>query len=228
MKNLLALAGLLFLFPSLNAQERRTLSDRDFTELEVHGNFEVMLRQGDHPEIVASSDDIGDIELDFDGNRVTISWDDDWDMDFDREAILYITMVEIEEIDISGVVNLESFNSLHATNIYLHTSGSSRMEVGVVVSDRLNIRCSGASSATVFGTSTVSKVRTSGSSDLHAFDMISQICEVRTSGSSDASIHATSSVSATASGSSDIYISGDPEVDGTTTGSADITRADKN
>lgn len=216
-----------FLSTALLAQERELLSSRTFTELEVHGNFEVLLRQGSQSEIIAASDDIGDIELDFDGERVAISWDNDWDMDFDREATLYITMAEIDEIDISGSVNLEAFNSIHSSNLNVRTSGSSQIELGVRVEDKLEIRCSGSSAASIFGTSTLTEVRTSGSSDLHAFDLVTRIAEIRSSGASNASIYALSSVNAKASGSSDIQIQGEAEIEATTSGAADITRTSK-
>lgn len=210
-------------------QERETLSNKDFTQLDVQGNFEVLIRQGERSEVIAAAEDrrdLDDIELDFEGDLLTISWDG-WDLGWDREAVLYITVKDIESIEISGVVNLKGANTLQASHLELRTQGSSSMELGVEVSEELEVRCSGSSDASLFGSSSEAEIRTSGSSSLSALELEIRNAEIRTSGASDASLFVTNRTHAKASGASSIEIAGGSEIDSTTSGAADISRISK-
>ncbi len=224
MKKLFTFILLVLLAININAQERRVLSTQSFTELEVSGSFDVLIRQGPNYEIVAESEDFDEIDLDFDDDELSISWDGSWLSRSSGNTKLYITVRDINSIDIGGAVQMNGANTLNSSSLELSSSGASHLDIRVSVSGIVEASCSGASQITLTGNCGTLDADISGSSDLNASDMVCAVAKVNASGASDASINASQSANIESSGASDVTVRGEAEIISETSGASSVRR----
>ena len=162
---------------------------------DASGSFEVVIAQGDTQNITVE----GQANLiDILSTRVAGGI---WDLRFTenvrnaRDFTVYITVPNIDEINLSG-------------------SSAIRSE-GTLILDALSITGSGSATINLAGTVDTQTIRISGSGTVRNFDFVSRVTTVTVSGSGDIEVTATEALDATVSGSGDIRYRGNPASVGT-------------
>lgn len=172
---------------------------------DASGSFEIVIAQGDIQNITVE----GQANLiDILSTRVVGGI---WDLRFTenvrnaRDFTVYITVPNIDEINLSG-------------------SSAIRSE-GALILDALSITGSGSAAIDLAGTVDIQTIRISGSGTVRNFDFVSRVTTVTVSGSGDIEVTATETLDATVSGSGDIRYRGNPaSVDTRISGSGSVSK----
>lgn len=203
----------LILFVS-NAQ-KRNIDVSGFSELSFGIPGTVYLKQGSEENVVVDCDDdvFDKIEFEVNGDKLSIrkkgklSWKNGIR---NSELNIYITMINVEAISLSGSGKIEGDNQINTEDLKLSVSGSGGIDLDVD-GDELEIRISGSGDVDLKGTSQRVNARISGSGKVNAQDMNTQVFKASVSGSGNCYITATDEIDAKISGSGNIYYSGDPK-----------------
>ena len=193
-----------------------------FTSLEVSGAFSVYLTQGNSEALTVEADEnlMQYIKTEVHGDRLEIYVEDKNIKKF-SEMNIYLTFEELEMIDISGAVSLQSENSLKFNDLSLEGSGASElkldMEVGMLDAD-----FSGASEIDLTGKAKAARFDFSGASELDAYDFVIEACELDVSGAAEARIHVTGSLEVDASGAASVKYKGSPSVSTDVSGAGSV------
>ena len=185
-----------------------------FHQLVVSGPFRIMVKQGKEVGLAVSSENVelrDAIEVNVkDGVlRIKFGGAKKLNMKGKARAVIYVSVTEIDSMNLSGVSSLVTDGQLAVTSLGISISGASDLD-GAIQAERLNIRQSGASDVKLKGNVNIMNVQLSGASDLKAFDLISNSCHAVISGASDMKINVSRHLEAKVSGASDLRYSGNP------------------
>ncbi len=139
-----------------------------------------------------------------------------------KKTAVYISFEDLEKLEVSGAVDLESAGTITVDDLKVRASGASDLELSLSCGD-LKFNVSGASDVDVDGNAANLDINISGASDMDAFQLKAEKVFVDASGASNIKIHALQRLSAESSGASDIIYKGDPEVNRiSTSGAGDV------
>ena len=192
-----------------------------FNAIEVGGAFDIILKQGTAEKCMVEADDnlIGYIVTEVKGNTLKIYQEKGF-----RDAgelNLYISFVELENIEISGAAELEAKDKLELGDFGLIASGASEVEMELEAAIiRLNI--SGATEVKMKGNADKLKGDFSGASEFDGWDLKVKEAEIEASGSSDVEINVSEELKIDASGASSVDFKGNPRVMKHVSGAADV------
>ncbi len=205
------------------AEETRNVND--FTALDVSGGFEVILSQGSTQKVVIEADDnlMKEIITEVRGGELNIYTRDN--VRPKSKMVARITFVKLEDIEISGAVNIKGNGQLTFDRLGLDGSGASEIELEANVRN-LSADLSGASTLRLKGNGGTVSIECSGASKLHLSDFIVSEMSLDLSGASNAHVYVTDKLSVEASGASDIRYKGDPKIYTNTSGAASVKRVD--
>ena len=214
--------------PAVNAQERQVLDLRDFNAIDVGGNIDVDIHQGQNflVELNIPEDELDDFLIEVDGSTLKINrrrgaggffglWGSNLSVD--------VTLPELESIRASGGADVSVPEMISGEILSISASGGSDIDIHIEVTE-LEINTSGGSDVYVQGTTESAQIKASGGSDLNARDLNAREVHVQTSGGSDTHISVSDRIEGTASGGSDIVYTGNPQiVDVNVSGGSDVT-----
>lgn len=210
----LALIALLLQFTaisSLFAQvKKETREVKNFSAIEVSGAFEVTLTQGSSEslQIEAESDVMPDIVTRVVGNTLKI-YVDGW-QNVRGPLKAYLTFKDLNSIDVSGAVSVESPDQLRFDQLSFEGSGASEVNMELTVT-KLSLDLSGASKMMLKGKADKVDADCSGASKLRMGNLETRDFRFECSGASEAEIWATESLSIDCSGASSVRYKGNPE-----------------
>ena len=109
-------------------KEERNVSNS--SRLNVGGAFKVFLAQGDQEKIVieADADEMKDIKTEVAGNTLKIYMDSQWSSRY-HEITIWLTFKNLEKIDFSGAVEVESQGMLNFSELDMDISGASEINL---------------------------------------------------------------------------------------------------
>ncbi|UII33008.1 DUF2807 domain-containing protein [Fulvivirga ulvae] len=198
---------------SLFAQQSEIRELSSFNQLSFSTAGKVYLTQGSNQkvELKGSKEVLEKIETEVRGGRLIIkkessgwfSWSDDGDLE------VYITIPEIEEINISGSGKIYGKNTIKAGDMEISVSGSGSVNLNATVSD-LDLSISGSGEISLEGTARYVDLSISGSGSLGAEDLKSDSYKIKISGSGSCKVFAEKSIDASISGSGSVYYKGSP------------------
>lgn len=194
----------------------------EYSGLDISSAFNVVIMQGDHYSLTVEADEnlLPVIETKVKRGVLYISTKENI-RKFEKMNI-YITFVDIDRMEISGAVDLESKGVLNLNNLDLECSGATDIDLSLEVST-LRVDISGASDLNLEGRCGMFVIDVSGASDLNAFDMKANDVRVDASGASSVKVFAISSINADVSGASDVSYKGNPDTNNiTTSGAGDV------
>ena len=214
--------------PPVDAQERQVLDLRDFNAIDVGGNIDVDIHQGQNflVELNIPEDELDDFVIEVNGSTLEINrsrgaggffglWGSNLSVD--------VTLPELEAVRASGGANVSAAETISGEILSISASGGSEIDMHIEVTE-LEINTSGGSDVYVRGTTESAQIKTSGGSDLNAGDLNARKVHVQTSGGSDTYISVVDRIEGTASGGSDIVYTGNPQiVDVNVSGGSDVT-----
>ncbi|QIL76710.1 head GIN domain-containing protein [Hymenobacter sp. HDW8] len=229
---LLAALFVLSAFRLAPTAEREVRSVPAFTQLNLAGSFNIVLRQGSTQkvEVEASPEDLSHIETTVTNGKLRVgakqekktgglSWSS---YSFKRPVTVYVTMPTIEALGVSGSGNMTTTDPIQGNELQLSVSGSGHMKLGRVQANRLKSSVSGSGEITMSGTSPRHEVSISGSGQVNAPNMRSETCRVTISGSGNCRIEVTKTLDASLAGSGNVYVTGKPQINASTAGSGRV------
>ncbi|MBC6608667.1 DUF2807 domain-containing protein [Hymenobacter sp. BT188] len=239
MKNLrlsfLSLLAALFVLSAFRLNPTNETEKRNvpaFTQLNLAGSFNVVLRQGSPQKVEVDSDprDLLHIETTVTNGKLRVgtkqekkgsglSWSS---YNFKRPVTVYITMPNIEALGVSGSGNMSAAEAIQGNNLELSVSGSGRMKLSRVQANKLKSSVSGSGEIAMSGTSPRHEVSISGSGQVNAPNMRSETCRVSISGSGNCRIEVTKTLDASLAGSGNVYVTGKPQINASTAGSGRV------
>jgi hypothetical protein len=147
----------------------------------------------------------------------------DWNWMGHKKIVVYVTVRDINSVEISGSGNVSFKDGLHAKSLNISVSGSGDV-VGKVETKELACDISGSGNMKLSGHAESSSISVSGSGDYSAREVATASTSVQVSGSGNASINASNSINASVSGSGDVrYTGGAQHVVKSKSGSGDIS-----
>ena len=195
-----------------------------FTGIDVGGAFQVVLKQGDKESLTIEADEnlMECIRTKVEGGILVISTEKTI-IKFEKLKV-YITFKTLDQMDMSGAVELWSENSLHFDDLDIEASGASEVEMNFTAQN-LNMDISGASEMNLSGKTSQATIDISGATDMSADDLEIETCHMTMSGAGDAKIYVTKELDIEVSGAGSVRYRGDPEkVNEHVSGAGDIDR----
>ncbi|MBN3034264.1 MAG: DUF2807 domain-containing protein [Bacteroidales bacterium] len=182
-----------------------------FTGLDVGGAFRVYLTQGtSHQLKIETDENLHDlIRTEVKGGTLHISTTSEI-RDFSALNV-FITFVELDEMDISGACRLTGENRTTFRNIDLDFSGASKVDLEMEAG-KIHLDISGASQAEIEGNAEEMKLDASGASHMDCRSLSVRKLETDISGASHVTIHVSDELSADVSGASSFRYAGDPRI----------------
>lgn len=202
--------------------QKRDISN--FTSIDVSNGFDVIISQGNECTVEVEADEnLHKVIITKVKNGVLHVYADE-NIRKAKKTAIYISFKDLESLDVSGAVDLESAGVINANELYVDCSGASDVELYLQV-NKLKLDVSGASDLDLEGTAAHFNADVSGASDIDAFQLHADNVSVDASGASSIDVHAVSTFEAESSGASDIRYKGDPKVNRvSTSGAGDVHR----
>ena len=203
-------------------KEERSVST--FNCIEAGGAFEIIIVKGDQQSLIIETDDNiidrivsevrnGELELHTNGNINNVT-----------KMVVYITMAELKDIDLSGAASLTSESRFENDDMDFELSGASSSDLKIKC-NKLDVDISGAANINLSGYAANIDLECSGASNFKAFELEADDAKIDCSGASNVKISVTKSLIGEASGASSITYKGNPaKVDVRTSGASDINR----
>jgi hypothetical protein len=189
----------------------RTEDVGKFTRLVIGGNFNVFLTQSDNPSLKLEMDEnlMDIVRITEEGNTLRI--DTKINILQARQKNLYITVKDLEKLDLTGAVKLtnDSVLQLHSLNIL--AAGAVRLDMSVETR-QLKLDLAGASECNIRGKADELRMQLSGAGDFDAYDLIASDVEIDMSGAGSARVYATEQLDVSISGAGSVRYRGDPDV----------------
>ncbi|MDZ4205581.1 MAG: head GIN domain-containing protein [Bacteroidales bacterium] len=190
---------------------KETLNIKDFNALRVSGAFSVYLSQGETESVVIEADDnIHDyIIAEVQGKTLRIGTRCIGISDATMKA--YISVKNLEEIKVSGAVELKGEVPLEVSRIALSSSGASKIDMELHC-ERLYVDLSGAGKIKLDGQANRAAVEISGAGEMNAKKLTCETLKIQVSGAGNAGVNVMKEIDARVSGAGNIRYRGNPKV----------------
>ncbi|MGB0882274.1 MAG: head GIN domain-containing protein [Vicingaceae bacterium] len=199
--------------------EKRTVST--FSKIDISGGFEVLLNQGNSEKVELEVDEnlIELIETKVKGNTLYISSEEPIG---NAESLkIFITVVDVEDIDASGAIELKNKGTYQAENLEIDISGAADIDLDVDV-ENLTMDMSGASETTLAGTSNNFEIKISGAGELDAKKMKARNTSIDISGAGSAIVNVKKKLKVDVSGAGSVQYKGNPKIEKSISGAGSI------
>jgi len=182
----------------------------DFEEIDVSGNFEIILKKGDEPAVELTADEnlVEFIDINTVGDRLIV--ETTRSLESDEGLELLITYTELSAVDVGGAATITSRGNIEGDYLSINMSGAGTLDVGVDLKV-LKLTVSGAGAVVLKGSVDQQNINMSGAGGLDASDLFSKECKISISGVGSADLMVTESLHAEVSGVGGITYAGDPK-----------------
>jgi phage shock protein PspC (stress-responsive transcriptional regulator) len=202
--------------PSHYGSGRKALDgDHDFNEVEVHGAFRVVVRQGDSykAEVAGRSADLADVRLDVRGDRLVVRNRDGGGLfsafDMNKNPILVqVTLPTLRHLALSGACQAD-VSGFEGEDLRLEASSASSARINVNV-PHLEVSASSASRLDLSGAAEELSIDGSSASQVEALGLRARTVDLDLSSASQARVHATEELKADLSSGSTASYTGNP------------------
>jgi Putative auto-transporter adhesin, head GIN domain len=162
------LMAFLFIFGVAGAQNKETRTVDTFTKISFGISGDLYLRQGSPQkvELEGDKDDLAKIKTEVSGGRLKIDNVRNWHWRNEGHIKIYVTVKDIEGIDVSGSGDLIAQTPLTGKDFKLDVSGSGSLEAEVQASGDIAADVSGSGGAKLKGKCNNFEASVSGSGDV--------------------------------------------------------------
>jgi hypothetical protein len=196
---------------------KKTLELPDFKSIYVNSNYTVMLKQTNKQEVVVEAlteiYEVSEIKVDNGVLMVNVDrkpettnksiWSKIDDIKVNPSMKIYVSMKNVNELQLNGGGKILSENSIASDFITLSVSGGGTMDVDIK-GNTVKAEVSGSGSLTLRGYATSLDAVVSGSGSLKGFDCPVEMGKVKLSGSGSAELNVSNSLEAYVHGSGSI------------------------
>lgn len=206
-------------------QERQT---GDFQNVKVSNAVNVVLTQESTIKVKVKADENLQrlIRVEVSGGTLHIHQEDNTSISPTEDIVVYVSMPNVKNIDVSGASNLEVTGRLVCENrVSVEASGASKVIMNLRAPE-VRLGASGASELIISGETKKAAVESTGASSVKAFDLLAEEVKVNASGASSASVFGSVRLDLDASGASDIRYKGSDAATSNSSGASSIKKAD--
>ncbi len=200
----------------------------DFDQLEVDSAWEVTVEIGPEVslEIDVDEDHLDKVEIDSDGDRLSLSmdggWSGGWFFSSGRATqTARITTPSLRDLTLNGAAEVE-IDELVSDRLEVDLNGASSVDLGLIDLDRLEIELNGASTIDGAGTAETVVIEANGASSVEFASMIIDEAEIDAEGASSLDLEGASTVSGRAGGASSVDVDDDATVSVRTSGASSV------
>ena len=197
-----------------------------FDAVDVSGAFDIILKQGTTEEVTVEADAnlLPVIVTEVTGTTLRI--DTRKPVHHVTTMRVYITLKDLNKIDVSGAVDISTDGRLSLQNLSVDASGSSDSKMDLAV-QRLELDCSGASKMKFSGSAVDVSMDLSGATDIFAYDLVSENYDLEISGAGNAQINVSKRLRAEISGAGSVKYKGSPtSIDQSVSGAGSIKKVE--
>ncbi len=182
----------------------------------------VTLIQGDKASlnITGDKDELEDVHVKLRGDKLEI-YNDNHHQHKD-DVLITITLPELDELSLGGVVDIETPNQVKFSNIKVEVGGVANLDLNIK-SNKFSLEASGVLSGEISGETKDLSMEISGVGKINASEFKSENCEVEVSGVAKASVYATEKLDASVSGMGRINYVGRPIINKSCSGFGSIS-----
>lgn len=190
-------------------KEQRAVSS--FNKIDISGGYEVLINQGDKERLELEVDEnlLEYIETETKKNTLYISTKKP--IGNASSLKLYITVVDVEDIDVSGAIELKNKGTYKTETLEIDVSGAADINLDVDV-ENLTMDMSGASETTLSGTANNFEIEISGAGELQAKKLKTRNTTIDISGAGSAIVHAKKTLNVSVSGAGSVKYKGSPKI----------------
>lgn len=201
---------------------KETREMKNFTGLEIGGAFTVYLQQGQKEAVTveANQEDIAEVVTEVTGKALKIYMKQGW-RGKNRPVKIYIDFLQLESMDLSGAVEVESRNRLNFEGLALEVSGAAEISMAFEAA-RLDATFSGASDVEFSGTVDQGRIEISGAAEFDAEGLTFRNLDAEISGAGNARLNVTGELNIDASGASSVRHKGGATVKSNTSGASSV------
>jgi len=205
-------------------KEERTVEP--FSKISLGISANLYLTQSSTRKVVIEGEEnlLANIETEVSGSTLKIKYDKSWKFKSLKKVKIYISIPDIEGLNISGSGSIVAQNAINSDRIDFSISGSGHIKIEDLNVNEIYSRISGSGDIIISGTQTVKllDIAISGSGDLGSEGLKVEELEVRISGSGSCEVYVISKLVANISGSGKILYAGKPVVNARISGSGKI------
>jgi Putative auto-transporter adhesin, head GIN domain len=201
-------------------KEQRAVSS--FNKIEISGAYEVLINQGNEERLELEVDEnlLEHIKTKVKNNTLHIK---SKKIGSATSLKLYITVVDVEDIDVSGAVELKNKGTYQAENLEIDVSGAADINLDVDV-ENLRMDMSGASETTLSGNANNFEIEISGAGELQAKKLKTRNAIVDISGAGSAIVHAKKTLKVEVSGAGSVKYKGSPKIEKEISGAGSVEK----
>ncbi|MDI1323833.1 MAG: DUF2807 domain-containing protein [Algoriphagus sp.] len=193
------------------ATEDRSISE--FSQLSVHGVFNLYLSQGDKESLRIEADEqtMDKIIIKNVGEKLIIELEEGVEL-FDREQInIYLTIKDIDSFEFEGVGNIKTEEVLRLNDLDLKGDGVGNTKLELEA-DRIDAEFNIVGNVTLSGKVETIDLKNNGLGNVDASDLKTQYMTLNSNGIGNVEVYCEKEISITANGIGKVTYSGDPEV----------------
>lgn len=191
--------------------------------IDVSGGFVVELTQGSNEGVRLEAEEnlMGNIKTEVRNGILHIY--NDRGISTSKGMKAYVTLKELEKINISGGVKVTGNSTFASPSLKLDMSGGSSVKLAVDTKE-VKADMSGASKIELIGKADVLQMDMSGASKVNASELEARDVRVQASGASNAKVYAQEALDITASGASAVHYKGSPSITSNVSAAARVSR----
>lgn len=206
-------------------ENARRFAFEDFDQLEINGNLSLVIRQSERFSVAVEGDeaDVEDLQLEQDGDRLTVGWKRNWNNFTHEPVIIYVNLPDLRKLELNGGANSRT-GRLTGSRLRVELNGASALQLDADY-DEIELDMSGAAEAYMEGRATRLDADLNGASELNAYDLTTRESDFELSGASEAEVRVRDRLKVDASGGSVLRYKGDPSREIERSGGASIRRS---
>jgi hypothetical protein len=224
LSKLIAITGIsLLTLIAVNLSAQPTIPDiTGVKSVDIDLACKVTLIQGDKASlnITGDKDELEDVHVSLRGDKLEI-YNDSHHQHKD-DVLITITLPELDELSLGGVVDIETPNQVKFSNIKVEVGGVANLDLNIK-SNKFGLEASGVLSGEISGETKDLSMEISGVGKINASEFKSENCEVEVSGVAKASVYATEKLDASVSGMGRINYAGRPIINKSCSGFGSIS-----
>jgi biopolymer transport protein ExbD len=198
-------------------KEERQLNE--FSEIALAGIGNLYIVQGDENKVIIEAEDniLPKLTTNIQGDKLTIGVERGMNILPTQEINYYITMVEINDIQMLGAGNVK-VTDLETDKLSMKLTGFGSMDIKNLSANTLDVMISGAGDVNIAGEVNRQKINITGAGNYNAEDLLSQTATVTVSGLGNSNLWVEEDLSVVISGGGNINYYGNPKTNRTITG----------
>jgi hypothetical protein len=191
-----------------------TKQDRNvstFNSIEISGAYSVFVKQDSVQSVSVEADENLQslIRTKVENNKLII--ENEKNIHGSKDLKIYISVADLNDISISGDVELSSDGKIKTKEMNVDISGVGKLNM-IVELQSLSIGCSGSGKLNISGTADNVNADLSGASDINAFDLAAKYFKLSSSGAGKANINVSDKLDIDISGASTVNYKGNPSI----------------